>query len=125
MEYWELLLVYVDDILIISHEPHVHLEKLRHFTMSTAGKPKRYLGANIRKVTIPGNDTGLEYWSMSSHSYVKNAVENVKELLCPEGYTLKTTAKTPFPSNYRPEMDTSNELNVDLSSRYAQLIGVL
>jgi hypothetical protein len=34
MEYWELLLVYVNDILIISHEPNVHLEKLQHFTMS-------------------------------------------------------------------------------------------
>jgi hypothetical protein len=34
-------------------------------------------------------------------------------------------AKTPFPSNYRPELDTSNELNVDLSLRYSQLIGVL
>jgi hypothetical protein len=102
MEYWELLLVYVDDILIISHEPNTHLDKLQHFTMSAAGTPDRYLGANIRKVTIPGDDTGLEYWSMSSHAYVKNAVENVKELLRPEGYALKTTAKTPFPSNYRP-----------------------
>jgi hypothetical protein len=125
MEYWELLLVYVDDILIISHEPNTHLDKLQHFTMSAAGKPDRYLGANIRKVTIPGDDTGLEYWSISSHAYVKNAVENVKELLRPEGYALKTTAKTPFPSNYRPELETSNELNADLSSRYQQLIGVL
>jgi hypothetical protein len=125
MEYWELLLVYVDDILIISHEPNTHLDKLQHFTMSAAGKPDRYLGANIRKVTIPGDDTGLEYWSISSHVYVKNAVENVKELLRPEGYALKTTAKTPFPSNYRPELETSNELNADLSSRYQQLIGVL
>jgi hypothetical protein len=37
---------------------------------------------------------------------------------------LKTTAKTPFPSNYRPEIDISDELDADLCSRYAQLIGV-
>jgi hypothetical protein len=53
--------------------------------MSAAGKPDRYLGANTRKVTIPGDDTGLEYWSMSSHANVKNVVENMKELLQPEG----------------------------------------
>jgi hypothetical protein len=47
MEYWELLLVYVDDILIISHKPNTHLDKLQHFTMSAAGMPDRYIGANI------------------------------------------------------------------------------
>jgi hypothetical protein len=81
---------------------------------------------NIRKVTIPGDNTGLEYWSMSSHEYVKNTVENFKELIRSEGYALKTMVKTPFPSNYRPELDASNELYVDLlSSSYSQLIGVL
>jgi hypothetical protein len=28
-EYWELLLVYVDDILIVSHAPQTHLQKLQ------------------------------------------------------------------------------------------------
>jgi hypothetical protein len=35
------------------------------------------------------------------------------------------TAKTPFPSNYRPELDVTDELSLDLCSRYSQLIGVL
>jgi hypothetical protein len=38
---------------------------------------------------------------------------------------LKGTAKTPLPSNYRPELDVSDELNNDLASRYSQLIGIL
>jgi hypothetical protein len=36
-EYWELLLVYVDDILIISHDPQLHLQKLKQFHMSAGG----------------------------------------------------------------------------------------
>jgi hypothetical protein len=62
---------------------------------------------------------------MTSQSYVRNAVNNVREMLQSEGYDLKTTAKTPFPSNYRPQLDILDELDADLCSRYSQLIGVL
>jgi hypothetical protein len=124
-EYWELLLVYVDDILIISHDPQLHLQKLKQFHMSAVGRPDRYLGANIKRVIIPGDDSGSEYWAMTSHTYVRNAVHNVRELLQSEGFDLKTTAKTPFPSGYRPELDVTDELSLDLCSRYSQLIGVL
>ena len=127
-EYWELLLVYVDDILIISHEPKVHLNRLNQFyefNMASVGTPERYLGTDIGRCTMPNDATGAEYWSMSSHSYVRNAVQNVKLLLNEEGRGLKSTAKTPFTTTYRPELDTTDELNDELSSRYSQLIGVL
>jgi hypothetical protein len=68
----------------------------------------------------------MEYWPMmTSQSYVRNAVNNVREMLQSEGYNLKTTAKTPFPLNYHPELDVSDELDADLSSCYSQLIGAL
>jgi hypothetical protein len=116
-EYWELQLVYVDeDILIISHDPQLHLQTLKQFHMSVVGRPDRYLGANIKRVTIPGDDSGSEYWAMTSHSYVCNAANNVREMLQLDGFDLKTTAKTPFPSNYRPELDVSDELDADRCS---------
>jgi hypothetical protein len=93
----------VDDILIISHEPKVHLTKLNQFyefNLASVGTPERYLGTNIDRCTIPNDATGAEYWSMSSHSYVKNAVQNVKLLLNEEGCGLKSTAKTPFTTPY-------------------------
>jgi hypothetical protein len=37
LEYWELLLVYVDDILIVSHNSQLHLQKLKQFYMSAVG----------------------------------------------------------------------------------------
>jgi hypothetical protein len=54
-EYWELLLN-VDDILIILHEPKVHLTKLNQFyefNLASVGTPERYLGTNIDRCTIP------------------------------------------------------------------------
>jgi hypothetical protein len=126
-EYWELLLVYVDDILIVSHEAKTHLDKLGsfyEFNLSSVGPPTRYLGANVSKATIPGDSSGCEFWALSSRTYVQNAVKNVKEMLRPEG-GLKAQAKTPFMSGYRPELDVTDELDSDLSSRYSQLIGIL
>jgi hypothetical protein len=75
---------------------------------------------DISRVMIPGDESGLEYWSISSRTYVRNNKEMRKD----EG-GLKGTAKTPLPSNYQPELDVSNELNNDLASRYSQLIGIL
>jgi hypothetical protein len=42
-----------------------------------------------------------------------------------EGYVLKNKAKNPFPMNYQPKLDVSNELGPELSSRYLQLIGIV
>ena len=66
-------------------------------------------------------------WGMSSNTYVKSAVEIVRDLLRhdEEGKDLKTTAKQPLPTSYKPETDVSQELNGDGISRYLQLIGML
>jgi hypothetical protein len=55
------LLVYIDDILIVLHEPKKHLEKLGafyEFNLSSIGPLMHYLGANVTRVTIPGESTG-------------------------------------------------------------------
>jgi hypothetical protein len=128
-KYYEYILVYVDNVLIISHSPTTLLERIQanyELNPSSIGPPTRYLGADVRQVTRPGDATGQEYWSFSANSYVKNAVRNVKILLQAEGRGLNSTAKTPFPSTtYRPEVDTTDECDSDGSSRYSQLIGVL
>jgi hypothetical protein len=44
---------------------------------------------------------------------VKNAIKTVEGLLAEdgEGYVLKKKTKNPFPMNYQPKLDVSNELN--------------
>ena len=64
---------------------------------------------------------------MGSKSHVKNAVKVVKALIAeddPEA-KLKSTARNPFPSGYKPELDVTPELNDELGSRFLQLIGIL
>ena len=82
------------------------------------------MGADVEKVTLPD---GREVWSTSPRSYVKNAVDVVQGLLDEdgEGYVLKTNAKNPFPTGYKPELDVTEELGPELASRYMQLIGIL
>jgi hypothetical protein len=119
-----MLLVYVDDVLAISHEPKVLIDAIGEYYKVKPGSDKEpdiYLGANVKKVQMPD---GREVWATSPRDYVKNAIKTVKGLLAEdgEGYVLKNKAKNPFPMNYQPELDVSNELGPELSSHYLQLI---
>jgi len=125
-EYYEMLLVYVDDVLIISHKPGSIADEIdNHYKIKpgSRGAPERYLGADAKVQT----GRGQEVWSTSSKSYVQNAVKIVENLLKEDGLELRSPAKTknPFPTNYRPEIDVTEELGPDLLSRYLQLIGML
>jgi hypothetical protein len=129
--YYELLLVYVDDILLASHDPRTTLKAIGEvydIKEGSLGPPDTYLGAQIYKHQLPD---GTSAWGMTSEKYVKNAVATVEDLLKNDGgegedyQHLKTTADVPLPKSYKPELDMSKELNDNLSSRYRQLIGIL
>ena len=52
MDYYELLLVYMDDILLVSHDPKStldHLGKIYALKERGLGKPDIYLGSQIYK----------------------------------------------------------------------------
>jgi hypothetical protein len=126
--YYELLLVYVDDVLCVSHRPEVIMEALGKTYELKEGlvKPQElYLGANISKYQLP---SGKEVWSISSNQYVKSSIQTVNDLLKEDGHELRTgkrQGKTPLPSGYRPETDISAELDSEQASWYLQLIGIL
>jgi len=125
-EYYEMVLVYVDDCLAISEKPQLVIESIGEFYKVKPGsdkEPEIYLGANVEKVQMPD---GREVWATSPRDYVKNAIKTVEGLFQEdgEGYVLKNKVKNPFPMNYKPELDMSDELGPELSSRYLQLIGI-
>jgi hypothetical protein len=121
------LLVYVDNVLAISHEPKVLIDAIGEYYKVKLGSDKEpgiYLGANVEKVQMLD---GREAWATSPCDYVKNAIKTVEGLLTEEGegYVLKNKAKNPFPMNYQPKLDVSNELGLELSSHYLQLTGIV
>ena len=126
-EYYELLLVYVDNILLISHDPKLTLEALGMvYTLKDGSltKPDIYLGAQLYEHKLPD---GRKAWAMASDKYVGNAVSTIEGLLQADGdgLHLKTMVKEPVLTSYKPELDESNKLPTDSASRYRQLIGVL
>ena len=88
------------------------------------GDPDLYLGAKLRKVTLP---TGVQVWSTSPSKYIQEVVKNVEKYLhinC-GGMKLAKRANAPFPRNYAPELDISPELDPKRANYYQSLIGVL
>ena len=127
-EYYELLLVYVDDVLLISHDPDKVMKdigKAFEIKNDEYGPPKRYLGADVEKFQVPG---GEEAWSMKVDTYVAAAVQTVKDLLSEDGRELKSGARShkgPLPPQYKPELDVTDECDAEHVSRFQQLIGIL
>ena len=124
--YWEYVLLYVDDALCISNnaENVLRNEIGKYFVMKpgSIGPPKIYLGNKVSKVTL---DNGVDAWSFSSSQYVQNAVANVETYLRKLGKSLPRKATAPFTTGYRPEIDTTAELDPIEAAYYQSLIGII
>jgi len=126
-KYYEYVLVYTDDLLVLSTDPKTILNHLdQHFLLKkgSVGEPKTYLGADIHKHVLPDRANKTR-WAMSATTYVKNAVNNVSNYLSDRGLTLKSKAPTVLPSGYSPELDVSELCNDTDANYFQQLIGVL
>ena len=68
---------------------------------------------------------GATAWSFSSSQYVQEAVRNVEAYLKVKNVKLPARAGAPISTNYRPEIDESEELGPIDSAYYQSLIGIL
>ncbi len=78
-EYYEYLLVYVDDILAMSINPKAIMDNIEQqfvFEGGTTAPPETYLGAKLEKKIINGHSC----WTMTSVDYVKEAVQTVENV---------------------------------------------
>ena len=122
--YYEMLLVYVDDVLIISHDTKPIIEQLSaqfRLKEDSLRPPNRYLGAGIKIFT---DSQGRECWALSSDDYVRVSVESVERELAEQGRKLRGKANRPYDQKYRPEMDVTEELNEDGISKYQGYMGI-
>jgi len=121
-DYYEYILVYVDDLLVISHRGQELLDLLTdkyQYRFKDIGPPKRYLGAIVGRYDKNGTKT----WYLSAKDYLsKKAIPVVEEHY---GTLNKIKADTPLPPNYHPEDDKSPFLKDDEISLYQSFIGTL
>ena len=126
-QYYAYCLLYVDDILMVHHDGVKALREIDHFFKTkpnSIGDPEFYLGAKLRPMTLPN---GVVAWGMSASKYVQAAVAIVKTYHAKEYPTRKWGKRTsgPFPSDYAPELDTTDLLDHEKSAFYQSQIGVL
>jgi hypothetical protein len=126
VKYWAYILIYVDDILCIHHDPRTSLSHIdKYFKMKPGSimEPTFYLGAKLKKTVMPN---GVAAWGMSSSKYVQAAVQNVQEYLKNNGdMKLKKKASAPFEATYRAEIDESPVLGPKLANYFQSQIGIL
>lgn len=130
-KYWEYVLCYVDDLLVLSHDPKSVMDFLaQKYTLKKGSvkEPDQYLGALVTKWVIPGADPKTR-WAMSSDPYVSRAVQDLERELAEQGTgfgnQLSGKASTPLSTKYRPELDTTPELDASRINYYQGLIGIL
>ena len=126
LEYYEFILLYVDDILCVSANPKsalLQIDKYFPIKPDSLGPPKVYLGGKVSQVILPN---GVKAFSYSASQYLHEAIRGVEEHLAKQGMKLsEKKAATPLPTSYHPELDVSPELVADEAAYYQSLIGIL
>jgi hypothetical protein len=122
-DYYEYLIVYVDDILVLSHQASEIMKTVERMyrLKEPATTPTTYLGATILEWSVSGN----KMWAMSLQKYVKEAMHCLEIELSKSGHRLTGKTVTPMTPGYRPELDVSPLLETDQASYYTSLIGIL
>jgi hypothetical protein len=125
--YWAYILIYVDDILCVHHDPVAPLTKLDEYFKMKEGSihvPTFYLGAKLKKTVLPN---GVVAWGMSSSKYMQSAVQNVQDYLSalPGDQKLLKKAYGPFAGGYKPELDEIPELDPTRANFYQSQIRIL
>ena len=122
-DYYEYMLLYVDDCLAISETPKeavLQLDKFFKMQPNSIATPDIYLGGKVKKMRLPNM---VEAWTFSSIQYVQEAVSNVEKFLQDlDGSMLSTNINSPLSNDYRPELDSSPELDGSDGAYYQSLI---
>ena len=130
--YYSYLVVYVDDILCIHHQPKVVMDKIGNLFRLKDGvsSPTMYLGTDIRPWEYQRDDgTTGSCWALGSNSYIKEALKVIDSLCSKHNIKHSSTRRngrlTPFSDiNYRPELESSALCSDELANVYQNIVGV-
>ena len=118
-EYFEYILCYVDDCLVISCQPKVTGKTLKsgpyNYTLKDVGTPERCLGAKVGEYQL-GNEKA---WYMSAELYLHHAIKEI-ERKWGDLSKVANRRSLDIPANPKchPEIDTSHFLNDDDTQLY-------
>ena len=125
--YYEMLLVYTDNILIVLHRRKEAMSQLNQnlpVKGDSIGQPMTYLGAQVGKYRFP-KEPEKEYLTSSSEKSVKDAVQQAKQWMGNKGQTLKGKAPSVLLSGYRLELDATDLCSNEDASYHSSVIGIL
>jgi Reverse transcriptase (RNA-dependent DNA polymerase) len=123
-KYYEYVLVYVDDLLVISEQPSIILQTLvddHKYRLKDVGSPTCYLGASIGKKQL----TDGVFWFISAEAYLSKALDTIEKRFGKLESLFKYTPNTPAPTNFHPEIDDRDFLDEDGTTLYQSYIGIL
>ena len=88
------------------------------------GDPDIYLGAKVKQMKM---NNGVTAWAISPSYYVNEDVSNCEKWIWENMPEHKNSSRTtnPFPTDYDPDLDTTNELDEDQPTYYQSQIGIL
>ena len=117
--------MYVDDVLVIHHEPQKYMTMLNDLYRLKDGsveRPTNYLGACIRTWDF---EDGTKSWAIGAKKYIKVSTDKIEKELELQGRRLAKNPATPFLSSYHPELDVSPELGPKGINKFQELLGML
>jgi hypothetical protein len=125
-EYYEYILTYVDDCLVLSEIPKRITEMFESeykYRLKDVGEPKRDLGAEVGRYDF---SNGTKAWFMSARLYFQQAIIEVERKW---GNVSKLFTRqhldVPILPGSHPELDVSKHLDADDTQLYQSYIGVL
>jgi len=128
--YWEYVLCYVDDILVISQYPEEFMKAFSKLYQLKNGYnfPSTFLGVDIGKFEILDHRGSItKCYGFCSQNYVtrifKELETKIKAIL--PVYTFPTYVNAPLSSTYHPETDHTKELDDEYTTFYQGLVGIL
>jgi hypothetical protein len=124
-KYYEYVLVYADDLLVLSHKGDATMKALEEFYRLKDGfaPPTRYLGAEVKQWTFP-QDNSKQYWALSSAQYIKEAIKNIEAHLKAKDHRLFPVHK-PMHTDYAPELDITPFLDEEETHFYQSQVSIL
>ena len=103
--YYKDIMCYVYDILCISHNDRQttgDTQKNTKLKNDNIEEPYFYLYAILNKK----ENNGRIVWTMTSHDYIKNAIDNLENQLKNKGLKSNALDVTPMAMGYQPEFDS-------------------